>query len=43
MFHTDLSSEYTALQKMGLSESEIRQIAQASFTHALDLGSETFS
>jgi len=43
MFHTDLTSEYAAVRKMGLSESELRQIAQAGFTHAFDPGSETFA
>lgn len=36
MFHTDLTGEYAAAQKMGLSESELRQLAAASFTHAFD-------
>jgi aminodeoxyfutalosine deaminase len=37
MFHTDLTSEYTTAQQMGLSETELRQVAQASFAHAFDL------
>jgi aminodeoxyfutalosine deaminase len=36
MFHTDLTAEYRAVQQMGFSESELRQLAQASFTHAFD-------
>jgi aminodeoxyfutalosine deaminase len=36
MFHTDLSSEYAATRQMGLSESELRQLTQASFDHAFD-------
>jgi len=39
MFHTDLAGEYTAAQQMGLSEPELRVVAQASFTHAFDLPS----
>ena len=34
MFHTDLTSEYAATHQMGLSEPELRQLAQASFDHA---------
>ena len=34
MFHTDLTSEYAAARQMGLSEAELRQLAQASFDHA---------
>jgi len=36
MFHTDLTSEYAATRQMGLSESELRQLTQASFDHAFD-------
>src|SRR5439155_23266220 len=39
MFHTDLSAEYAAAKQMGLSDSELRQLAAASFTHALDFSS----
>jgi adenosine deaminase len=34
MFDTDLTSEYAAARQMGLSEPELRQLAQASFDHA---------
>ena len=34
MFHTDLTREYSATQQMGLSESELSHLAQASFDHA---------
>jgi aminodeoxyfutalosine deaminase len=37
MFHTDLTAEYSAGQQMGLSESELRGLAEASFTHAFDV------
>ena len=43
MFHTDLASEYIAAQQMGLSETELRQVTQASFAHAFDFRRETFS
>lgn len=43
MFHTDITAEYAAAQQMGLSDSELRQLAQASFTHAFDFQPETFS
>ncbi len=36
MFHTDLTAEYSAARHMGLTESEVQQLAQASFTHAFD-------
>jgi len=36
MFHTDLTSEYAATRQMGLSEPELRQLAQASFDYAFD-------
>ena len=36
MFHTDLTTEYAAARQMGLSESELRQLTQASFDHAFD-------
>jgi adenosine deaminase len=36
MFHTDLSTEYAVAHQMGLSESELRQLTQASFDHAFD-------
>jgi aminodeoxyfutalosine deaminase len=39
MFHTDLTSEYAATQQMGLSEPELRQLAQASFDHAFAFSS----
>jgi len=39
MFHTDLSGEYAAAEQMGLSESELRQLAAASFAHAFDFSS----
>jgi adenosine deaminase len=41
MFHTDLTNEYSASHQMGLSEAELRQLAQASFDHAFDF-QETF-
>lgn len=34
MFHTDLTGEYAAARQMGLSEGELHQLAQASFSHA---------
>jgi adenosine deaminase len=34
MFHTDLTGEYLAAKQMGISDSELHQLAQASFTHA---------
>jgi aminodeoxyfutalosine deaminase len=37
MFHTDLTGEFEAARQMGLSETELSQLAQASFTHAFDL------
>jgi aminodeoxyfutalosine deaminase len=37
MFHTNLTAEYVAVHQMGLSESELHQLAQASFTHAFDV------
>jgi adenosine deaminase len=37
MFHTDLTREYNTAQQMGLSETELGQVAQASFAHAFDL------
>jgi aminodeoxyfutalosine deaminase len=43
MFHTDLTAEYAAAQQMGLSDSELSQLAQASFTHAFDCKDKTFS
>lgn len=43
MFHTDLTAEYAAAQKMGLSESELRQLAAASFNHSFSVQRETFS
>jgi len=43
MFHTDLTTEYHSAQKMGLSESELRQIAAASFANAFEFKRETFS
>ena len=36
MFHTDLRGEYLAAQRMGLSSTELHQLAEASFTHAFD-------
>lgn len=36
MFHTDLAGEYAAARQMGLSESELQVVAEASFTHAFD-------
>ena len=36
MFQTDLTAEYSAGQQMGLSECELRGLAEASFTHAFD-------
>lgn len=36
MFDTDLTSEYEATQSMSLSDSELHQLAQASFAHAFD-------
>jgi adenosine deaminase len=36
MFHTDLTAEYAAVRQMGLSESELHQLAHASFDHAFD-------
>lgn len=36
MFHTDLTTEYDAARQMGLSETELRHLAKASFTHAFD-------
>jgi len=36
MFHTDLTSEYVATRQMGLSEPELRKLAQASFDYAFD-------
>jgi len=39
MFHTDLVGEYIAARQMGLSEGELRSLAQASFAHAFDLRS----
>ena len=36
MFHTDLSNEYGVVHQMGLSETELRQLADASFQHAFD-------
>ena len=36
MFHTDLTAEYAAAGQMGLSETELRQLARASFTQAFD-------
>jgi aminodeoxyfutalosine deaminase len=43
MFHTDLTTEYHSAQKMGLSESELRQLAAASFAHAFEFKRETLS
>jgi len=37
MFHTDLTSEYAAASQMGLSQSELLQLAQASFDYAFSL------
>jgi len=34
MFHTDLATEYRNAHRMGLSESELASLLQASFTHA---------
>ncbi|HWT87475.1 MAG TPA: adenosine deaminase, partial [Candidatus Angelobacter sp.] len=34
MFHTDLATEYRNAHRMGLSESELTSLLQASFTHA---------
>jgi hypothetical protein len=34
MFHTDLASEYRNAHQMGLSESELTSLIDASFTHA---------
>jgi len=34
MFHTDLAAEYRSAHRMGLSESELTSLLQASFTHA---------
>ena len=39
MFHTDLTSEYATTHQMGLSEPELRQLAQASFDHAFAFSS----
>jgi adenosine deaminase len=36
MFHTNLTSEYEAAKRMRLSDAELHQLAQASFTHAFD-------
>lgn len=43
MFHTDLSSEYLAAHEMGLSGSELRQLAEAGFTHAFGFANKTTS
>lgn len=34
MFHTSLNEEYQAAARMGLSEEEVRKLAQMSFSHA---------
>jgi aminodeoxyfutalosine deaminase len=39
MFHTDLVGEYVAARQMGLSQGELRDVVQASFTHAFDFRS----
>jgi adenosine deaminase/aminodeoxyfutalosine deaminase len=36
MFHTDLTREYAAAKQMGLTDTELHQLAQASFDHAFD-------
>ena len=36
MFHTDLSTEYRNAHRMGLSESELSSLIDASFTHAFE-------
>lgn len=36
MFHTNLNDEYAAAHRMGLVESDLRQLAAASFQHAFD-------
>jgi aminodeoxyfutalosine deaminase len=43
MFHTNLTAEYAAAQQMGLSDAELGQLAQASFTYAFDFKDKTFS
>jgi adenosine deaminase len=34
MFHTDLASEYRNAHRMGLSQSELASLLDASFAHA---------
>jgi aminodeoxyfutalosine deaminase len=43
MFDTDLTSEYETAQSMSLSDAELDQLAQASFTHAFDFSWSTKS